>query len=160
MAKNYTSRAGPEQLKRLFSQAMEQADPEKTTDLSATQDFFVEKPGSRIGPYLLLDILGEGGMGIVYLAEQKQPIRRRVAFKVIKPGMDSARIIARFEAERQALALLDHPNIARIHDAGTTASGRPYFVMEYVRSTVTSEDEFDEELAEIMRLFGDRAQHF
>ncbi len=133
MAKNYTSRAGPEQLKRLFSQAMEQADPEKATDLSVTQDFFIEKPGSRIGPYHLLDVLGEGGMGIVYLAEQKQPIRRRVAFKVIKPGMDSARIVARFEAERQALALLDHPNIARVHDAGTTASGRPYFAMELVK---------------------------
>ena len=133
MAKNYTSRAGLDQIKRLFSEAMEAPDPDQKTDISETRDIFSVGPGSRVGPYHLLDKLGEGGMGIVYLAEQKQPLRRRVAFKVIKPGMDSARIIARFEAERQALALLDHPNIARVHDAGTTAGGRPYFIMEYVK---------------------------
>jgi len=77
-------------------------------------------------------MLGEGGMGIVYLAQQEQPIKRRVALKVIKPGMDSKRVIARFDAERQTLALLDHPNIAHVHDAGTTENSRPYFVMEYV----------------------------
>jgi len=82
--------------------------------------------------YEIVEKLGEGGMGIVYLAQQKVPIKRRVALKVIKPGMDSARVIARFEAERQALALLDHPNIARVFDAGTTELGRPYFAMEYV----------------------------
>ena len=93
----------------------------------------VEGAGSVIGPYKLLEEIGEGGMGVVYMAEQMQPIRRRVALKVIKPGMDSRQVIARFEAERQALALMDHPNIARVHDAGTTESGRPYFVMELVR---------------------------
>ena len=85
-----------------------------------------------IGPYHILEMLGEGGMGVVYLAEQTQPIRRRVAVKVIKPGMDSANVIARFETERQALALMNHPNVARVLDAGTTEAGRPYFVMEHV----------------------------
>ncbi|MBM4025490.1 MAG: tetratricopeptide repeat protein [Planctomycetes bacterium] len=93
----------------------------------------LERPGAWIGRYKLLDILGEGGMGMVYLAEQEGPIRRQVALKVIKPGMDSKRVIARFEAERQALALLDHPNIAQVYDAGTTDSGRPYFVMEHIK---------------------------
>ncbi len=95
-------------------------------------DAFAVQPGGMVGRYKLLDALGEGGMGIVYLAEQKTPVRRQVALKVIKPGMDSRRVITRFEAERQALALLDHPNIARVHDGGTTKNGRPYFVMEYV----------------------------
>jgi serine/threonine protein kinase/Flp pilus assembly protein TadD len=92
-----------------------------------------EGPGSRIGPYKLLQQVGEGGMGAVYMAEQEQPVRRKVALKIIKPGMDSGQVIARFEAERQALALMDHQNIARVLDAGTTASGRPYFVMELVK---------------------------
>jgi serine/threonine protein kinase/tetratricopeptide (TPR) repeat protein len=98
-----------------------------------------ERPGSTIGPYKLLEEIGEGGMGAVYMAEQTHPIRRRVALKVIKPGMDSRQVIARFEAERQALALMDHPNIARVHDAGTTESGRPYFVMELVRGLPITE---------------------
>jgi serine/threonine protein kinase/WD40 repeat protein len=88
---------------------------------------------TSIGPYRLLQELGEGGMGIVYLAEQLRPVRRRVALKVIRPGMDSRQVIARFEAERQALAMMDHPNIARVYDAGTTENGRPYFVMELVQ---------------------------
>ncbi|WP_235905296.1 protein kinase domain-containing protein [Tautonia marina] len=92
-----------------------------------------EAPGSRIGHYTLLEAIGEGGMGTVFMAEQREPVRRRVALKVIKPGMDSKQVVARFEAERQALALMDHPNIARVHDAGTTESGRPYFVMELVK---------------------------
>ena len=87
----------------------------------------------RIGPFKILEVLGEGGMGIVYLAEQREPVRRRVALKVIKPGMDSKAVITRFEAERQALAMMDHPNIAKIFDAGTTPDGRPYFVMEHVK---------------------------
>jgi tetratricopeptide (TPR) repeat protein len=101
-----------------------------------------ERAGSRIGPYKLLQQIGEGGMGVVWMAEQQEPVRRRVALKVIKPGMDSGQVIARFEAERQALALMDHVNIARVLDAGTTGSsqplpdgrvsGRPYFVMELV----------------------------
>ena len=91
--------------------------------------------GGYIGPYKLLSILGEGGFGIVYLAEQKKPVRRQVALKVIKPGMDSKQVVARFEAEEQALALLDHPNTAHVLDAGTTEHGRPYFVMEYVKGS-------------------------
>jgi serine/threonine protein kinase len=92
-----------------------------------------EGPGSQIGPYRLVRPLGEGGMGAVYLAEQERPIRRQVALKIIKPGRDNARIVARFEAERQALTLMDHPSIARVFDAGTTAAGLPYFVMELVQ---------------------------
>src|SRR5512143_3138303 len=92
-----------------------------------------EKPGDRIGRYKLLQQIGEGGCGVVYMAEQEEPVRRRVALKVIKLGMDTKNVIARFEAERQALALMDHPNIAKVLDAGATASGRPYFVMELVR---------------------------
>ena len=91
-----------------------------------------EGPGTRIGWYRLVEEIGAGGMGVVYLAEQERPIRRKVALKIIRPGMDSAQVIARFEAERQALALMDHQNIARVLDAGTTESGRPYFVMELV----------------------------
>ncbi len=92
-----------------------------------------EKPGNQIGPYKLLQQIGEGGMGTVFLAEQHEPVQRRVALKVIKPGMDTRQVIARFDAERQALSLMDHPNIARVLDAGTTAYGRPYFVMELVK---------------------------
>ncbi len=92
----------------------------------------IEGLGSQIGPYRLIKELGEGGMGAVYLAEQEKPIRRQVALKIIKPGMDSAQIVARFEAERQALTMMDHVNIARVYEAGTTATGRPYFVMELV----------------------------
>ncbi len=92
-----------------------------------------EKPGTVIGRYKLLQAIGEGGFGVVYMAEQKEPVRRKVALKIIKLGMDSKEVIARFEAERQALALMDHPNIARVFDAGTTDTGRPYFVMELVK---------------------------
>src|SRR5262249_26541786 len=92
-----------------------------------------ERPGTIIGPYKLLELIGEGGFGIVFMAEQTQPLRRKVALKVLKPGMDSRQIVARFEAERQALALMDHPNIARVFDGGTTSSGRPFFVMEMVK---------------------------
>src|SRR5438552_12285847 len=92
-----------------------------------------ERPGTVIGPYKLLEQMGEGGVGLVFVAEQQQPIRRKVALKVIKPGMDTRAVIARFEAERQALALMDHPNIARVLDGGATASGRPYFVMALVK---------------------------
>ncbi|MEJ0091262.1 MAG: serine/threonine-protein kinase [Limisphaerales bacterium] len=92
-----------------------------------------EQPGDRIGRYKILQQIGEGGCGVVYMAEQEEPVRRRVALKVIKLGMDTKSVIARFEAERQALALMDHPNIAKVLDAGTTDKGRPYFVMELVR---------------------------
>ena len=92
-----------------------------------------EAPGTVIGPYKLAEEIGEGGMGLVFVAEQEHPVRRRVALKVIKPGLDTRQVIARFEAERQALALMDHPNVARVLDAGATESGRPYFVMELIR---------------------------
>src|SRR5687768_16932879 len=92
-----------------------------------------EPVGTTVGPYKLLERIGEGGMGVVYMADQLRPVRRRVALKIIKPGMDSRQVIARFEAERQALAMMDHPSIARVLDAGTTDAGRPYFAMELVK---------------------------
>ena len=92
-----------------------------------------EQCGTRVGPYKLLQQIGEGGCGVVYMAEQEEPVRRRVALKIIKLGMDTKSVIARFEAERQALAMMDHPNIARVLDAGATETGRPFFVMELVR---------------------------
>jgi serine/threonine protein kinase len=92
-----------------------------------------ERPGTMIGAYKLLEQIGEGGFGVVFMAEQQEPIRRKVALKVLKAGMDTRQVVARFEAERQALALMDHPNIAHVFDGGATASGRPYFVMELVR---------------------------
>jgi eukaryotic-like serine/threonine-protein kinase len=95
--------------------------------------------GTWIGPYKLRELLGEGGMGIVYVAEQEQPVRRKVALKIIKPGMDTRQVISRFAAERQALAMMDHPNIAKVLDAGTTDSGRSYFVMELVRGVPITE---------------------
>ncbi|MHC4309818.1 MAG: protein kinase domain-containing protein [Planctomycetota bacterium] len=125
--------AEPERIDRLLSFGLEDSGSEDKAEQKASVDFFTEAPGSWVGRYKLLSVLGEGGMGIVYLAEQERPIKRQVALKVIKPGMDSKRVIARFEAERQALALLDHPNVAHVLDAGTTEHGRPYFVMEYVK---------------------------
>src|SRR6516225_5365792 len=92
-----------------------------------------EKPGTVIGSYKLLEQIGEGGFGVVFMAEQTQPVRRKVALKILKPGMDTRQVIARFEAERQALALMDHPNIAKVLDGGQTSSGRPYFVMDLVK---------------------------
>jgi serine/threonine protein kinase len=102
--------------------------PAATIDLPADDDL-----GAVIGPYKLLEQIGEGGFGVVYMVEQTQPVRRKVALKVLKPGMDTRQVVARFEAERQALAILDHPNIAKVFDGGATPSGRPYFVMELVR---------------------------
>jgi serine/threonine protein kinase len=122
-------------------------DPSTTSpppDAGPTEDIpaphrIAEGPGTRIGPYKLLQPIGEGGMGVVYMAEQYKPIRRRVALKVIKVGMDTDQVVARFEAERQALALMDHPNIARVLDAGATESGRPFFVMELVHGIPITE---------------------
>jgi len=130
-----------DRLKRLLTVGEEEPEEGSSahTPRKASLGILTERPGGRIGHYKLLSVLGEGGMGIVYLAEQAQPIRRQVALKVIKPGMDSARVIARFEAERQALALLDHPNIAHVYDAGTTEAGRLYFVMEYVKGLPITE---------------------
>lgn len=109
----------------------------------------------RVGPYKLLEQIGEGGFGAVYMAEQESPVRRRVAVKVIKPGMDTKQVIARFEAERQALALMDHPHIAKVLDAGQTEHGRPYFVMELVRGVPVTEYCDDQHLSaqERLRLF-------
>jgi serine/threonine protein kinase len=109
--------------------------------LGATVDELpiAERPGTVIGPYKLMEQIGEGGMGLVFVAEQQQPVRRKVALKIIKPGMDSKQVIARFEAERQALAMMDHQNIAKVFDAGTTESGRPYFAMELVHGVPITE---------------------
>ena len=111
-------------------------DPTKSfesAEPSTTTHFTDQKLGTQIGPFKLLQELGEGGMGVVYLAEQTTPVKRRVALKIIKPGMSTKQVIARFEAERQTLALMDHPNIAKVLDAGTTSDDRPYFVMEFVQ---------------------------
>ncbi|ODT99760.1 MAG: hypothetical protein ABS79_04145 [Planctomycetes bacterium SCN 63-9] len=108
-------------------------------DLDADSGVRADCDGMTIGPYRLMEQIGEGGMGVVHIAEQTAPIRRRVAVKVIKPGMDTKPVVARFEAERQALALMDHPNIARVFDGGMTRSGRPYFVMELVRGVPITE---------------------
>src|SRR5262245_36288438 len=103
-------------------------DPSPTVDQPP-----VEGPGTVLGPYKLLERIGEGGMGTVWMAQQSQPVKRLVALKLIKAGMDSKQVLARFEAERQALALMDHPHIAKVLDGGTTGAGRPYFVMDLVR---------------------------
>jgi serine/threonine protein kinase len=153
MSRKPITRLNPKQLGRLFATVTDKADPaldgsddqtirraksgehigrSEGASVSASREHLLEQPGTWIGRYKLLKVLGEGGMGIVYLAEQEQPIKRQVALKVVKPGMDSQRVIGRFEAERQALALLHHPGIAHVYDAGTTEAGRPYFVMELV----------------------------
>jgi eukaryotic-like serine/threonine-protein kinase len=113
------------------------ADVASTADLSALR--ITERPGTVIGRYKLLQLIGEGGFGSVFMALQDQPVRRTVALKVIKLGMDTKQVIARFEAERQALAMMDHPNIAKVFDAGATDAGRPYFVMELVRGVPITE---------------------
>ncbi len=147
--------AAPDGLDRLVFEAWQhpEADHEAQPTLSAHT--FLEQPGARIGRYRLLSILGEGGMGIVYLAEQERPVKRQVALKVIKPGMDSKRVLARFEAEQQALALMEHPHIARVYDAGLAPSGRPYFVMEHVRGIPITEhcDKYKLTIEERLRLF-------
>src|SRR5882672_10555046 len=114
-----------------------------------------EKPGDCIGGYKLLQQIGEGGCGVVFMAEQTAPVHRKVALKIIKPGMDTKRVIARFEAERQTLALMDHPNIAKIFDAGATQSGRPYFVMELVRGIKITDycDQHSMTTADRLKLF-------
>jgi WD40 repeat protein/tRNA A-37 threonylcarbamoyl transferase component Bud32 len=145
-----------EGLLRAYEQAgsfLEISDPEPHVTLDGLAQ--IEGPGTKIGRYELLSLIGEGGMGLVYLAEQKEPVKRRVALKIIKPGMDSRQVIARFEAERQALALLDHPNIAHVFDAGTTEAGRLYFVMEYVKGTSITEycDQKKLGIEERLRLF-------
>ena len=133
------------------------ADNLSEPDFQVTHDQLPPPPtsadrGMRIGHYKLLQKIGEGGMGTVYMAEQDKPVRRRVALKIIKPGMDSKQVLARFEAERQALALMDHQNIARVLDAGTTDSGRPYFVMELVHGVPVTNYCDDAQLSPRQRL--------
>ncbi len=108
------------------------ADPDAAT-IAGADVSLREQPGSRIGPYKLLQLIGEGGFGSVFMAEQEKPVSRKVALKIIKLGMDTRQVVARFEQERQALAMMDHPNIARVLDAGATETGRPFFVMELVK---------------------------
>jgi eukaryotic-like serine/threonine-protein kinase len=119
------------------------------------EDLLLEKPGTRIGRYKLLEQIGEGGFGTVYVAEQREPVKRRVALKIIKLGMDTRQVVARFEAERQALAMIDHPNIAKVLDAGATDNGRPYFVMELVKGVPITHycDEQQLPLLERLNLF-------
>lgn len=127
----------------------------KTDDTLPSPGGALEQAGESIGPYRLISLLGSGGFGNVWLAEQTEPIHRRVALKLIKPGMDSREIIARFEAERQTLALMDHPNIARVLDAGTSAAGRPYFALELVegKPITTHCDELQIGIRERLELF-------
>ena len=108
-------------------------------ELPTVDEPIAERPGTNIGPYKLLEQIGEGGFGVVFMAEQTQPVRRKVALKILKPGMDTGQVIARFEAERQALAIMDHPNIAKVLDGGLTEAGRPFFVMEYVKGVPITE---------------------
>ncbi|MFC1783390.1 protein kinase, partial [Planctomycetota bacterium] len=123
--------------------------------LSKEEKYKLSTPPPQIEGYHITNILGEGGMGVVYLAEQRQPVKRRVAIKIIKPGMDSQQVLARFEAEKQTLALMDHPNVAQVHDAGTTEAGRPYFVMEYVKGLPITEycDGHKLDIEERLKLF-------
>jgi len=100
---------------------------------------FQLSPGDRVGNYVIREQIGEGGFAVVFAAEQEKPVRRKVALKIIKLGMDTKQVIARFEAERQALAMMDHPNVAKVFDAGATETGRPYFVMEHVAGTAINE---------------------
>ncbi|HKQ14056.1 MAG TPA: protein kinase, partial [Steroidobacteraceae bacterium] len=118
-------------------------------------NFVAERCVEQIGPYRLLRELGEGGCGIAHLAEQLAPVRRHVAVKIIKPGMDTKSVVARFEAERQLLALMDHPNVAKVFDAGATPTGRPYFVMELVRGLRITEycEQLRLTIAERLQLF-------
>ncbi|MCF7973505.1 MAG: protein kinase [Phycisphaerae bacterium] len=125
----------PERIKQLLSLALSvdhEPEARAADETVSLHDFLTPKPGAKADQFKIIRVIGEGGMGIVYLAEQQHPVRRRVALKEIKPGMDSRQIMARFEAEQQALALMDHPYIARVFSAGLTESGRPFFAMEYV----------------------------
>ena len=147
------SGADPRDLDRLLALGLD----DKADEIALTAPFsdLMEKPGGKIGRYKLLHNIGEGGMGIVYLAQQVEPIKRQVALKVIKPGMDSKRVMARFEAEQRALAMMEHPHIASVYDAGLAPSGRPYFVMEYVKGISITEhcDKFKLTIEQRLHLF-------
>src|SRR5262245_42962264 len=122
-----------EVLLRAHDQANSMLDAAAVAPVATIDEPCRERPGTVIGPYKLLEQIGEGGMGAVWMAQQTEPVKRLVALKLIKAGMDSRQVIARVEAERQALALMDHPNIARVLDGGTSSAGRPYFVMDLVK---------------------------
>ena len=128
-----------ERVRELLNAHQQQDGSSNEEKKDAAEVVIAERPGSQIGCYKLLQEIGEGGFGVVYMADQLEPVRRKVALKIIKPGMDTKQVIARFEAERQALALMDHPNIAKVLDAGATESGRPYFVMELVKGIPVTE---------------------
>jgi serine/threonine protein kinase/tetratricopeptide (TPR) repeat protein len=132
-AGNSALRAQVEALFEAHERPQQLLDQPRVGTATAADSSLHECPGAVIGPYKLLEQIGEGGMGTVWMAQQTEPVKRLVAVKLIKPGMDSRQVIARFEAERQALALMDHPNIAKVHDAGTAPDGRPFFVMELVK---------------------------
>lgn len=142
MAKQPIFGKDPEKLSRLLSIGEDEQDLSEVqedvvdspvgSDSMTTKDHVIERLHTKIEGYRIIKVLGEGGMGIVYLAEQQYPVQRPVALKIIKPGMDTKLVMARFEAEQQALARLDHPNIAHIYGGGTTELDRPYFVMEYI----------------------------
>jgi serine/threonine protein kinase/cytochrome c-type biogenesis protein CcmH/NrfG len=138
-AGNPALHAAVEELLRAHVGATGFLEPPLPAALATVEERVSEHPGTVIGPYNLLEQIGEGGFGVVFMAEQTEPIRRKVALKVLKPGMDSKQVIARFEAERQALALMDHPHIAKVLDAGQTGSGRPYFVMDLVKGLPITE---------------------
>jgi serine/threonine protein kinase len=141
-----------ERFPNLADQLRLQFELDQVVDSATTM---TERPGTVIGRYTLLEKIGEGGMGVVYVAQQERPVTRQVALKIIKPGMDTQEVITRFEAERQALALMEHSNIARVFDAGATQSGRPYFVMELVHGTPITEycDDHNLTIDERLRLF-------
>ena len=119
--------------------SVREADDSETAPTLSMEDPIGEQPGDQIGPYLLLQEIGQGGMGVVFLAEQESPVKRKVALKIVRPGLDTKEVVARFDIEKQALALMDHTNIARVIDGGMTASGRPYFVMELVEGVSVTE---------------------
>jgi serine/threonine protein kinase/Tfp pilus assembly protein PilF len=121
----------------------------------SVEAYITEKSGDKIGPYKILEEIGQGGFGVVYMAQQQEPVKRRVALKIVKLGMDTRQVVARFEAERQALALMDHPNIAKVLDAGTTGTGRPFFVMELVKGVRITDycDQNDLSMRERLKLF-------
>ncbi|MFO0857309.1 MAG: DUF3365 domain-containing protein [Phycisphaerales bacterium] len=122
------------------SRVLPDIDPARTaSNVPGVPQIGMEVSGDVIGPYKILQLIGEGGFGNVYMAQQSAPVKRRVAIKIVKPGMDSKQVVGRFESERQALAMMDHPNIARVFDAGATPTGRPYFVMELVKGVPITE---------------------
>ena len=129
---------GDESLRREVESLLSNDGPDEVLDRPAAH-LLVESTGTVVGHYRLLQRIGEGGMGEVWLAEQREPVRRRVALKLVKAGMNSREVMARFESERQALALMDHPGIAKVFDAGATPQGAPYFAMEYVAGVPITE---------------------